>query len=109
MKNAAQRVVCVVGQGTGRRFRFRPLSIAGAVADQTGIEQSREIIFAAADGRRAKRNNRGEKLKDDRDQRDKPRRPVEAPRAVVTASTKTRHSGRNRFWIARIEANRLSG
>ena len=91
MKNAAQRVVCVVGQGAGRRFRFRLLSIAGAMADQTGIEQSREIIFGRQ-RRRAKRNSRGEKLKDYRDQRDEPSRPVEAPRAVVTASTKTRHA-----------------
>ena len=90
MKNAAQRVVCVVGQGPGRRFRFRFLSIAGAVADQTGIGQSREIIVGRR-WRRAKGNSRGKKLKNDRDQRDEPRPPVETPRAVVTASTRTRH------------------
>jgi hypothetical protein len=91
VKNAAQRVVCVMGPGTGWRCRSRSPGIAGAVADQTGIEQSRKIVRGRR-WKRAKGNKRGEKLKDNGGQRDKPRRPVEAPRAVIAASTKTRHS-----------------
>ena len=41
VKNAAQRVVRM---GTGRSIRFGPLVVAGAVADQTGIEQDPKIL-----------------------------------------------------------------